>query len=419
MSQRTESVEALELMLGETQVGIVVHYAGGKNILSFDPAYSAMQDELRPTLTLTQQLTPDYLKTPLIRAQKLPPVLSNLLPEGALRGWMASALKTHPDNEFPLLAWAGGDLPGALIARPVPIGHIPTWALSSRESTEPVQIDVKNAAQKFSLAGVQMKFSSSRRDGRFNLGKDNGNDKWIIKTPSTIHPGVPENEYSVMKLAQTIGVQIPEIELIALDKLDNLPTVQLPDEPFAYAIKRFDRTVDGRVHTEDFAQIFELYPHDKYGRRNYDQIARTLYRFGADGLQDAQQMTRRLLANILLGNGDAHLKNWSLIYPDRLHPVLSPAYDIVSTLPYVTRETDLALNMAKQKNWYAIDQETFHAWAQRVGLPWPAIRVHLLDALERARNLWPSMLDELPMQERHKKLLRAHWSNLAQDFRLK
>src|SRR5690606_11918442 len=99
----------------------------------------------------------------------------------------------------------------------------------------------------------------------------------------------------------------------------------------------------GRIHSEDFAQVFELYAHEKYGRRNYEQIAATIYHYGGEGLPDTQQMARRLLANILLANGDAHVKNWTLHYPDQRTARLAPAYDILTTLPYIRGETDLAL----------------------------------------------------------------------------
>jgi len=413
-----KSVEALELTLHGQRVGIIAHYSAGKNILTFDPEYAALPEGSRPTMTLTQKLNAQYFDRVQIHSQRVPPVLSNLLPEGALREWMTAQLKIHSDNEFPLLAWTGNNLPGAIIARPLRSGQIPAWALSARERVEAVQIDVRTSAQKFSLAGVQMKFSTIRQDGRFTVGAQVASDSWIIKTPSMIHRNVPENEFSAMKLAEVIGVDIPEIELVPLDSLDKLPEIRLPNESLAYAIHRFDRGTEGRIHTEDFAQIFELYAHDKYGKRNYEQIAAALYRYGASGLEDIQQMARRLLANILLANGDAHLKNWTVIYPDTIHARLSPAYDIVSTLPYVQGETGIALNLGTHKAWYGINLAIFQAWSERVGVPWPAVKVHLLDALARARDTWPQMLQDLPMKEPHTVVLRDHWSKLSGDFKV-
>ena len=418
VNRLVEAAEALQLTLHGQRVGILTHYTGGKNILTFDPEYKALREPNRPTMTLTQRMDIDYLDRVLVSSQRVPAVLSNLLPEGALRELLSEALRIHPANEFPLLAWVGNNLPGAIIAAPVPAGEIPGWALSARNRIEAVQIDVKGVAQKFSLAGIQMKFSTVRRDGRYNISIEAGTDDWIVKTPSTLHRNVPENEYSAMKLAESAGVHIPEVDLISLDTLDNLPAIQLPNETHAYAIRRFDRSALERIHTEDFAQVFEFFAHDKYKKANYEQVANALYRYGAGGLADIQQMARRLLANILLANGDAHLKNWTLIYPDAVNPGLAPAYDIVSTLPYVPSETGIALNLGKQKKWHFMNLETFQIWSNRIDVPWPAIKVHLLDALAAARDLWPGMLSDLPMEEAHKSILREHWSKLSADFKL-
>lgn len=280
MAQQTrpEYTEALELVLHGLRIGILVHYSGGRNILTFDPEYRRMATGVRPVFTLTQLWKEDYLANRQNHTQRVPPVLSNLLPEGALREWLSSSLKTHIDNEFPLLAWTGSNLPGALETIPLKAGEIPEWALAGREQIEPVQIDVTVQDSKFSLAGVQMKFSSIRQDGRFNISTNIGSDSWIIKTPSTVHRNVPENEYTAMKLAESIGVDIPEIQLIPLEQLDNLPDIVLPDEAVAYGIRRFDRGDQSqiRTHAEDFAQIFELYAHKKYNHTNYEQIGRAV-----------------------------------------------------------------------------------------------------------------------------------------------
>ncbi|WBL71167.1 type II toxin-antitoxin system HipA family toxin [Serratia liquefaciens] len=415
--RQVETVQALALILHDVRIGVLAHYSGGKNILTFDPQYLALPEATRPLFTLRQRARPGYLEQVLTSSQRLPPVLSNLLPEGALRSWLAQSLKAHVNEEFPLMAWTGANLPGALEARALAANEIPDWALTSRGEPEAVQINVGLDAQKFSLAGVQMKFSSLRKDGRFNITSQVGADSWIIKTPSTVHRHVPENEYTAMRLAQAIGVDIPDIELVELSKLDNLPDIRLADEPYAYAIRRFDRSENGRVHTEDFAQIFELYAQDKYRGKNYEQIAAYLYDLGSEPLVDVQQMARRLLTNILLANGDAHLKNWSMIYPNQTEIRLSPAYDIVTTRVYIPGESEVALNMAREKRWSMMTLQTFEHWAARVGIPWPAIRVHLLDAINQARTLWPDLLETLPMVAEHQSVLRQHWASLSPDFR--
>lgn len=122
--------------------------------------------------------------------------------------------------------------------------------------------------------------------------------------------------------------------------------------------------------------------------------------------------------NILLANGDAHLKNWSLIYPDTMTPELAPAYDIVFTRAYIENEQQFALNLGKTQNWYEADLERFQSWAERADIPWRAIKPHLQDTLDKARSLWPQQLITLPMADAQKQMLLTHWSLLRPDFRI-
>ena len=414
-NKRLENIEALEINLHNHRVGILVSYQGGRNILSFDPAY-VNGHQANMTYSLRQLSYPAWNK-PHITQQRLSPVLSNLLPEGALRQWIISQLKIASDNEFPILAWTGKDLPGALVARPLK-GVIPNWALSSRECVKPISIPITHQAHHFSLAGVQMKFSSNLKNGVFKIMDTAQQESWIIKPPDHRFRGVPENEYTAMKLAEMIGVNIPEIRLVDRKQITNMPDINLPDEQFAYAIKRFDRNSGDKVHMEDFAQIFNFYPHRKYEKGNYEQIAKTLMYYSPRGTEDIQQMARRLLANILLGNADAHLKNWSVFYPDKRNPVLSPAYDIVSTFLYIETDQGAALNMGKKKNWGEISLETFQYWAKRIEISWPAIRAHLVDAISFARESWPKKLKDMPLLPDHKKRLIEHWRSLSDDFKI-
>ncbi|OEE34439.1 phosphatidylinositol kinase [Vibrio genomosp. F10 str. ZF-129] len=417
MTRQVEKVEGLNIQLHGIDVAVITHYAGGKNILTFNPEFVVMPVEKRPVFTLRQLRDPGYLSKPQIRTDKIPTVLSNLLPEGALRELTAKALQCHVNNEFSILAYLGSNLPGALIAKPIKAGDVPDWALEQRLSTEPQQINVRHADTKFSLAGVQMKFSSSHLDGRYHIDQEISEDMWIIKTPSTVHKGVPVNEYTCMKLAEAAGAEIPEIRLIELEELEGLPCIKLPNEQYAYGIKRFDRSDQGRIHTEDFAQVFGLYPSDKYQRVNYEQLGNVLYQSSSERLKDIQQMARRLLINILLGNGDAHLKNWTLIYSDAYSPRLSPLYDVVFTSPYIENDS-LALNMVGTKQWFEITMKHFEEWAEKAGVPWVAVKPHLIDVMSLARKNWPNLLQELPMEVEQKDALKKHWGKLSDDFRI-
>ena len=415
-----DEVNVLRLTLHGRVVGYLTGFQNGRNVLSF--AYEFKSDAARPTFSLITH--PDFPRAEKLMAepwscrQKLHPTLSNLLPEGPLRELIAQSLKVHVDNEFHMFSYLGEDLPGALVAEPMEPDEVPASVLSIHGKAEAVKFEKVTRENKFSLAGVQMKFSMKEQYGRYNLFKGDALGDWIVKTPSTKYKDVPLNEFTAMTLASMAGVDVPEIKLVELDKLDNLPPINLPEEKLAFAIKRFDRNDDQRIHMEDFAQVLVKYPHDKYNSANYEQIGKILYDFSGDGLTDAQQFARRLLVNILLANGDVHLKNWSLLYSDQFTPRLSPAYDIVTTSVYIENERQYALNLGKTKEWYEVTYANFEVWAKKSGVPWRAIKPHLDDTMEKARSLWPERIKELPMNDEHKKRLQAHWANLQKDFQL-
>lgn len=420
MSEQIEEVNVLKLSLHGRLVGYLAGFQNGRNVLSFADEFK--NDPARPTFSLITH--PNFphseklMSEPWTRNQRLHPALSNLLPEGSLRELITQGLKTHIDSEFQIFSYLGQDLPGALVATPMEPDEVPESVLSTHGKAKAIRLESSDRENKFSLAGVQMKFSMKEKDGRYNLTKNGELGDWIIKTPSTKHKHVPLNEFTAMSLADLAGVDIPEIKLVELDKLDNLPQINLPNEKLAFAIKRFDRDGNTRIHMEDFAQVLVKYPHEKYQSASYEQIGKVIYDFSGDGLADIQQFARRLLVNILLANGDAHLKNWSLLYQDQITPRLSPAYDIVTTSVYIEDEQEYALNFDKTKQWFSVNEERFVHWAKKAGIPWRAIKPHIHDTMEKVRTLWPEALEKLPMDEEHKSKLREHWLKLHGDFRI-
>lgn len=419
-NNHVDEINVLKLSLHGRLVGYLAGFQSGRNVLHFAEEFKT--DTNRPTFSLTTlpvfPHSDKIMARPWTRNQRLHPILSNLLPEGSLRELIAQGLKVHVDNEFQLLSYLGADLPGALVAEPMEPGDVPNSVLSIHSKARAIQFGDAPPRNKFSLAGVQMKFSMKAKDGRYNLAKGNTLGDWIVKTPSTKHKNVPVNEYTAMKLAELVGIEIPEIKLVELNKLDNLPQINLPDEKLAFAIKRFDRDAGKRIHMEDFAQVLVKYAHEKYSSANYEQIGRILYGYSGDGLADVQQFARRLLVNILLANGDAHLKNWSLLYSDKITPRLSPAYDIVTTSVYIEGERHFALNLGKTKSWHDVSMANFRSWADHAGIPWRVIKPHLDDVMDKARAGWQEAIKGLPVSDNHKQKLTAHWRNLHEDFRI-
>ena len=246
----TEEVRVLKLTLHGAKVGYLTGRKDGRNILTFAPEFT--DSSSRPTFTLTTH--PDFpnvkkvLAKPWTRRQRLHPALSNLLPEGALRELLSQYLKIHVDDEFGLLSHLGEDLPGALVVTAAEPDDVPGYALPPEAKA--IKADIRDEAKHFSLAGVQMKFSMRERDGRYRIAESGDLGDWIVKTPSTRHSLVPLNEFTAMRLAQIAGIDVPDIRLVKTDTLERLPAINLPDEEFAFAIRRFDRADGKRIHTK-------------------------------------------------------------------------------------------------------------------------------------------------------------------------
>ncbi len=160
---------------------------------------------------------------------------------------------------------------------------------------------------------------------------------------------------------------------------------------------------------EDFAQVFDLYPNRKYGKASYEDIARVLW--AETGEEGIREFTRRLAVTVLIGNGDMHLKNWSLLYPDRRTPVLSPAYDFVSTITYEF-EPNLALSLGGTKSMADVDEELFRKFAQRASLPDRIVVEVARETAERFREAWTKhpVVDLLPASLRQ--ALSTHLSRV-------
>src|SRR5690606_36431532 len=119
--------------------------------------------------------------------------------------------------------------------------------------------NAKPNALRFSLAGVQLKFSAFQNAGKgggLTIPAEGVGGSWIVKLPSQQFTGVPENEFSMMTIAGMIGMEVPVINLIDLDAIAGIPEGVGELQGQALAVRRFDRTGDGPVHTEDFAQVF-------------------------------------------------------------------------------------------------------------------------------------------------------------------
>lgn len=274
----------------------------------------------------------DDLSRRYVSSVRLPPWFSNLLPEGTLRGWIAEDRAVSAAREMELLAHVGHDLPGA-------IQVIPTNAIEFERAQHRSELEFEappamtpEAPWRFSLAGVALKMSMLRQGTTFTIPSRGTVGDTIIKFPDRTFKHVPLNEWAMMRLAGRTEIEVPQVHLIHREEIDAPDNLWPGGEVYAYAVDRFDRTVDGgRIHIEDFAQVRGF-----YAARKYQATMETLGAliFHGQDEESLKQYVRRQIFNILVSNGDAHLKNWSLLYSDPRRPRLAPAYDLVSTAFY-------------------------------------------------------------------------------------
>lgn len=388
--------DALEVLLNDQKVGVISALGGDQSIFSFDDAYA--DDPDRPTLSLSFKgeqggLLRDHRPT----QTRLMPFFSNLLPEGTLRDYLSKRAGIKPMREYPLLEVLGPDLPGAVTVRPLGEDVIDDDDEEHRED-EKNEGAAGQGALRFSLAGVQLKFSAvEKAQGGLTIPVSGRGGDWIIKLPSIRFRGVAANEFSMMRLASAMGMDIPDVELVPLDQIEGLPEGIGKIEEEAFAIRRFDRREDGgRIHIEDFAQVFGVYPGEKYEKGSYRYLAKVLWL--ETGEAGVREFIRRLVFNTLIGNADMHLKNWSLIYRDGLTPELSPGYDFLSTTVYIPDDS-MALKFARTKRMDELTLDEVVYMAAKAGLPEALARDEAAQAVDRFHEVWGAERQHLQISD--------------------
>lgn len=386
---RSDEEQRFSVLLHGKRIG-ALHRRMDYTRFTFEPSY--LDDPGRAVLGLRFE---EDLRAPHAANLRLPPWFSNLLPEGRLRQWIADARGAPISREMELLAEVGHDLPGAVQVvereedRPKGALGPEVVAPSPREQSS------DSAPWRFSLAGVGLKFSMLSRGDRFTApGVGEGGD-WIVKPPDPVYPAVPINEHAMMTLARAAGIETPEVRLVDRALVEPLPDRAWPNsEHIAYAVQRFDRAPDrSLIHVEDLAQVRGFYPDDKY-LGSFETVAAVVYR--RRDTASLMELVRRLAFNILISNGDAHLKNWSLIYRDKRVPSLSPAYDLVATSVYLPSgaSEDLGLKLCGTKRFDKVTLHCFDRLAAKLGVNEPLADV-AEQTVHRVLAAWPEVMELL------------------------
>ena len=397
--------DALDILINDTHVGVLTLLPDGRMLFSLNQSYTS--NSTRPILSQSYFAADGQLLSPAkIYTGKAPPFFSNLLPEGQLRTYLAKRGGIKPTHEFHLLRLLGEDLPGAVFAR-----SVDGFSLPSKNDDNDLKEEGLNQPLRFSLAGVQLKFSAlMERNGGLTIPATGMGGNWIVKLPSPTHDNVPENEYAMMHMAAEIGILVPEMTLIPLSRIAGLPDFGKLRGNQAFAVKRFDRAEGGtRIHIEDFAQVYSMFPDKKYEGVSFTNIAGMIWTLtGEPGLQD---FIRRLAYTIITGNGDMHLKNWSFIYRDGRTPELSPSYDLVSTVPYIPNDK-LALKFLNTKNMMKIDVHLFEKLAEKAGLPKKLVVDTARETTDKTCEVWTTNKNHYALPTDMTKIIDRHMKAL-------
>lgn len=399
----------------ENLAGHLVEGADGRVGFRFTDAYRTRTR--RPVLG--QHFEDDLGRTYVGAPGKLPPWFANLIPEGPVRGMLERSLGLPPGDDLALLGAVGADLPGAVVVRPLDADapfEIPTEPSTSPRTAQP-DGEAAEAPLRFSVAGVQMKFSVLRDGERIVLPAEDQLGQWLVKLDSAQYPGLSENEYATMEWARAAGFDVPACALRPLDALPASLRALSPAGRPVFLIRRYDRDGAVRIHQEDLAQVAGLPPECKYGRRTdgadcravpYETLVTLLHAIGrTDAYREA---LRRLVLMLATGNSDAHLKNWSLLYPSPTRAVLAPLYDQVAVVAWEGEAMRWALPWGSTRGQSGrVRMNAFTAMAERLG-----------ESVSEAEGIVHATLDDLVRAwsehdiaalypPGHADAVRAHW----------
>jgi serine/threonine-protein kinase HipA len=377
-----------------------------RGYIEFHPAQTWFQRKERPVLGQWFEERPGRCQRG-ARPGDLPPFFANLIPESDLGLLLRERLGIAPDDDLGLLIAVGEDLPGAVVVR-----------AESEDGAAPRSIPERPAAThgsdqprlRFSLAGVQLKFSMLRAENRFYFPGNDQRGDWIAKIARDDYAGLCENEHVTMEWARLAGFDVPPCELRRLGDLVDVPHEGDP-EAAVYVIRRYDREGARRIHQEDMMQVLG-YPNwpstRKYNDATYEQLALIVSRVVGPAAFD--EMLRRLVFVVASGNNDAHLKNWSILYPDGIAAALTPLYDQTFAGQWPTLDRELALNLGGAKPFAAIEMGRFRELARRAAQdPERAAQLASL-TIEQIADAWTALRREITVPEAYLEPMRRHWA---------
>ncbi|MFC3052364.1 type II toxin-antitoxin system HipA family toxin [Kordiimonas pumila] len=371
----------------DTFAGIISQEAGGRCSFEYDEAY------LNSTLPAISFTLPKRSASHL-HEDGLHPFFDNLCAEGWLKNVQARALGLRKNDRFALLLAFGSDLAGAVhVEDPQPVHDVKI------DLDDPENYAALSA--RASLSGVQPKLGAIKEGRKFRAARQGELATHIAKLPSGTHPNIVALEYLTTQACASLlkGDAVAELTIASLEDVVEA----------ALLVKRFDRSEDGtRLHFEEFNQLLGQKSEDKYDGC-YEDMANFILRNADICLKtECDILFRRIMACIVTGNTDAHLKNFAMMHTAQ-GLRLTPSYDLVAAACYPEYQTiALGLENAHGMSIGKLSAKNIVRLGMLYGLPEGAImfavedfagrmdRAH--DNIDKAKNIEEHIKDKLHEQ---------------------
>ncbi|MGA2497313.1 MAG: type II toxin-antitoxin system HipA family toxin [Tepidisphaeraceae bacterium] len=375
-------MKRLIVYLNSNAVGTLDQDDSGLLWFQYDAAWLNSPDAIPLSRSLPLQSKP--FKGKLAR-----PFFAGILPDEGPRGQIAAILGVSERNDFAMLERIGGECAGAVSLLPEGVpppgsGEKRMRELSEKELQEviaelprrPLMAGAEGI--RLSLAGAQSKLPVIIHGSTVALPLGNTASTHIIKPEPERFPGLVANEILCMTLARSLGLNVPPV---ATRMVGSKPCI---------VVQRYDRSInpDGtivRVHQEDFCQALGFPPEKKYQQEGgpllRDCIS-MLRDWSTIPALDIRDFLDGLIFNVLIGNADAHAKNYSVIYRDGQRR-LAPLYDLVCTLAWPELSKVPAMKIGRSESMETITPAHWEKMAEETRVSWPMLRERIAELARR------------------------------------
>ena len=356
---------------------------------------------------------------------------AGILPEESKREIIARNLGISPRNDYAMLERIGGECAGAVTfiaqGQALPDRNYGYRKLSEDELAAILKELPKRPLLagedgiRLSLAGAQDKVAVRIEGGEVCLPLGGAPSTHILKPAVERFDGVVFNEALCMKLAAAAGLSAAAVETRNVEGMDYL------------LVERYDRLhrlatssepVIERLHQEDFCQAYGIVSEQKYqkeGGPSLKQCFALLREFSSAPVIDLARLLDAVTYNYLVGNNDAHGKNFSLLYrgtgTENLEIRLSPLYDVVNTVYYPELSRDMAMRIGDEYSSEKVTPRNFEQIAEEAGLGKPLVRGRVAELSEKVIAALPKVEIANPVADKVAALIRQRSETAMSRFR--